>query len=87
MTPFTVVIVGGVAVFVVALVALGLWYPGSGAEQLGWRSARAHADADASRDSEDLAQMLEATNRRRRARGERELTVEDLIAEEEGAGR
>lgn len=75
----------GVVVFA-GIVALGVWYPGSGAAQLGWRTARSHADAEAAGDAEDLAQLLEATNARRRARGERELTVEGLIDEERRGG-
>lgn len=76
-------IMGGiVAVIVIAIVALGLFYPGTGAAQVGWRTPRQHADEEAARDREDLAQMLEAANERRRARGEPELTVEGLVEEE-----
>lgn len=75
----------GVVVFV-GIVALGVWYPGSGAAQLGWRTARSHAEQEAQGDAEDLAQMLEAANARRRARGERELTVDGLIDEERRGG-
>jgi hypothetical protein len=82
MDPFAVAILTIVLLLVAGIVLLGLFYPGSGSEQLGWRSPRAVADAEASRDSEDLAQMLEAANARRRARGEPELTVEGLIEEE-----
>ena len=73
---------GIVAAIVIAIVALGIFYPGSGAAQVGWRTPRQHADEEAARDSEDLEQMLEAANARRRARGEPELTVDGLIEEE-----
>lgn len=82
MHPFTAIMLALFALVLVAVVVIGIWYPGSGAEQLGWRSQRAHAEDDAAADAEDLRQLLEATNRRRRARGEPELTVEGLIAEE-----
>lgn len=84
MSPFVAVMLGILLIVVVAIVALGVFYPGSGAEQLGWRSPRAHAEEEAARDDEDLAQMLEAANERRRARGEEELTVEGLTREAEG---
>lgn len=79
---FAAVMLGILVAIVVVVLALGLWYPGSGAEQVGWRTPRAHAEEEAVRDSEDLAQMLEAANERRRARGEPELTAEGLWAEE-----
>ena len=82
MDPFVAIMAGVVAVIAIAIVALGIFYPGSGAAQVGWRTPRQHADEEAARDSEDLAQMLEAANERRRARGEPELTVDGLIEEE-----
>lgn len=86
MSVVTVVFLVLGAVGLAGLVALGLWYPGSGAEQVGWRSARSRADAEAAGDAEDLAQLLEAANARRRARGERELTVDGLIDEARRGG-
>ncbi len=78
MDPFVVIIVGGTAGLVIALLALGRFYPGSGAEQLDWRPTRS-AEQEVQNEIDDLDQMLEATNRRRRARGKPELT-EDSIA-------
>jgi hypothetical protein len=72
---------GGVALLLLALILIGLRYPGSGAEQVGWKSPRAQAEQESARESEDLAQMLEAANARRRARGQSELTVGELAAE------
>jgi hypothetical protein len=40
------------------------------------------AEQEARRDSDDVAQMLEAANARRRARGEPELTIRQMIAED-----
>lgn len=79
---FAAIMFGLVAAIVVALVALGLWYPGSGAAQVGWRTPREHSERESARDAEDLEQMLEAANARRRARGEQELTVDGLVQEE-----
>ncbi|MGB2712088.1 MAG: hypothetical protein WBC33_11305 [Conexibacter sp.] len=80
MDPFLVIIVGGLALLLVAVVLLGLFYPGSGAEQLDWKSPRALAEREAALDSDDLAQMLDGLNRRRRARGVRELTLDEVQA-------
>lgn len=79
MDPFVAITGGVVVAMVIAVVLLGLFYPGSGAAQVGWRTAREHADAEAASDAEDLEQMLEAANARRRARGDAELTVEGLM--------
>lgn len=73
-----VIIVGGTAGLIIALMLLGRFYPGSGAEQLDWRPTRS-AEVEVQNEIDDLDQMLEATNRRRRARGRPELT-EDTIA-------
>jgi hypothetical protein len=82
MDPFAAIMLGIVLFVSVALIALGLWYPGSGADQVGWRSPRELAEREAALDDEDLQQLLEAANARRRARGEQELTVDALVAEE-----
>ncbi|MCW2954874.1 MAG: hypothetical protein JWQ48_4044, partial [Conexibacter sp.] len=79
MDPFAAIMLGGLVVLILAIVALGLFYPGSGAEQLGWRSPREHDERDAVGDADDLEQMLAATNAHRRARGERELTLGELM--------
>lgn len=78
MDPFAAIIGGLVLVLVLGLLALGLWYPGSGAEVLDWKTPRAHAATEAALDSDDLAQLLEGVNSRRRARGERELTEREV---------
>ena len=57
---------------------LGKYYPGTGLEQLGLRSAREITETREALEAEDLEQMLAAHNARRRARGEQELTVGDL---------
>ena len=68
----------GLAGLIAAIWLLGRYYPGSGLEQLGIRSGREIAETRERLEAEDLAQMLDAHNARRRARGEGELTVADF---------
>jgi hypothetical protein len=78
MDPFVLVLVGFLLAMVIALVLIGHFYPGSGMEQLGMRSAREITEQREELEAEDLEQMLAAHNARRRRRGEAEVTVEDL---------
>ena len=83
MDGFSILLVGG-------LVAFGLWTwmahhgearavgPRRGSGPLGLRSAREIIEDRASLEAEDLDQMLEAHNARRRRRGEPERTLEDI---------
>jgi hypothetical protein len=71
--PFAIIILGGTAALVLALYLLGRYFPGSGAEQLDWRPSRTY-DQKVMAEIEDLDQMLEAANVRRRRRGKPELT-------------
>ncbi len=80
MDPFALVILGALVALILAILLLGRYYPGNGLEQLGMRSARQIMESREALDAEDLDQMLEAHNARRRARGERELSVNDLEA-------
>ena len=77
MDPFALIMLGGVAVLLVVLLLLGRFYPGSGAEQLDWRPTRS-PELEIQNEIDDLDQMREAVNRRRRARGQAELTDEEL---------
>jgi hypothetical protein len=76
--PFALVLLGGLAAMILWIWLLGKHTPGSGLEQLGLRSAREITETREALEAEDLEQMLAAHNARRRARGERELTVADL---------
>jgi hypothetical protein len=78
MDPFTLVVVGGLAALVLCLWLLGRYYPGSGLEQVGLKSARELIERREALEAEDLDQMLAAHNARRRARGEPEVTAEEL---------
>jgi hypothetical protein len=78
--PFTVIILGIVGGLVVALVLLGLYHPRSGNDSLRWQPTRS-PQAEAQNEIDDLDQMLEAANERRRRRGESELTEESVRAQ------
>jgi hypothetical protein len=77
--PFAAIMLGGVAVLLVALLLLGRFYPGSGAQQLDWHPTRS-PELEVQNEIDDVDQMREAVNRRRRARGQAELTEDDLRA-------
>lgn len=86
MDALAILVVGGVVA-----VALWGWLAGgddrgasrrrtrpAGADPLAWRSADEIVQAREQSEAEDLAQLLEACNARRRRRGEAERTVEDV---------
>jgi hypothetical protein len=82
---FAVFVLFGFIVAVGILLALGRWYPGSGAEQVDWRPTRS-PELEAELELDDVDQMLEAQNARRRASGRPERTEEDVrrqVAEDE----
>ncbi len=85
MEGFGVLVFGALVVVVLILLALGRWYPGSGAAQVDWRPTRS-PELEAELELEDLDQMLEAQNERRRASGRAELTeagMRERVAEDE----
>ena len=81
MDPFVVVILGGVAVIVIFVLLLGRFYPGSGADVLDWKPNHAALETQIENELDDIDQMLEAANERRRRRGKPELTERGLRAE------
>lgn len=81
MDPFTLVVVGGLAVLVLVFWLIGRYYPGSGLEQLGLKDARELIERREALEAEDLDQMLSAHNARKRARGEAEVSAEEIEAE------
>jgi hypothetical protein len=78
MDPFAAIILSGIVVIIVSVWLVGRFYPGSGLEQVGLRSAREIHESREALEAEDLDQMLTAHNARRRARGEAELSATDL---------
>jgi hypothetical protein len=86
---FAWIMVGVFAFLIVFVILLGLFYPGSGAEQLGWRPTRS-PELEAQNELDDLDQMFEATNAKRRARGVHELdeaAIHARLAEDEAIRR
>ena len=85
MGEFTVFVLFAFVAAIGILLALGKWYPGSGAEQVDWRPTRS-PEVEAELELDDMEQMLEAQNARRRASGRPELTEDDVreqVAEDE----
>jgi len=84
MDPFLAIVLGSIALVLAAFIVIGILNsPGTGSEQLGWKTTHEHDRTQAVREAEDLEQMLEAANVRRRARGEAELTVDGLLEDED----
>ena len=74
------------ALLLVVFLAIGKWYPGTGAEVLDWKPARSHED-EVRLELDDVDQMLEAQNERRRSSGRPELTEDRVRAEVEAEER
>jgi hypothetical protein len=72
--PFVVIIFGGVAIIVIFVLLLGRFYPGSGADVLDWKPNHAALETQIQNEIDDIAQMIEAANERRRRRGKPELS-------------
>ncbi len=73
------IVFGGIGALVGALLLLGRYYPGSGADQLDWRPTRS-IETEVELELRDVEQMIEAQNVRRRARGQAELTEAQVHA-------
>jgi hypothetical protein len=78
---FAIVTVGALAALVVWVRRLDGHSTNRGLEQLGLRTARQITEDREALEAEDLAQMLEATNARRRARGLPERSRADVERE------
>ena len=63
---------------ILLIVLVGKLAPGSGLEQLGLSSSREIVERREALDAEDVHQMLAARNARRRARGEPEVTMQEM---------
>jgi hypothetical protein len=75
---FAIVLLAGLAALILWAWFLGRANQNRGMEQFGLRSARDITEDRESLEAEDLAQMLEAHNARRRRRGQADMTVADL---------
>jgi hypothetical protein len=76
---FVWVMVGLFALLLVFIILLGLFYPGTGADQLDWKPTRS-PELEAQNEIDDLDEMLTATNQKRRARGLEPLTEDAMHA-------
>jgi hypothetical protein len=77
--PFALIMLAIVGGLLAALVLLGLFHPRSGAQTLDWKPTRS-VEAEVQNEIDDLDQMLEAANARRRRRGAPELTEQGVRA-------
>jgi hypothetical protein len=75
--PFAAIMLGGTALVVIALMLIGAFHPRSGADVLRWRPTRS-PEVEAQNEVDDLEQMIDAANERRRAMGKPERTIEDV---------
>jgi hypothetical protein len=77
--PFAIIMLGGTLGLVIALVLVARGHPGSGADLIDWKPTRS-PEVEIQNEIDDMAQLLEVANRRRRRLGAVELT-EDSVAE------
>ncbi|MEJ7751043.1 MAG: hypothetical protein WKF32_06310 [Thermoleophilaceae bacterium] len=80
MDEFGLFVFGGLVVVVLIFLAIGKYYPGTGAEQVDWKPTRSMED-EVQLELDDLDQMIEAQNERRRASGRKELSEDGIRAE------
>ena len=80
MDEFTAFVFLGGLVVIAIFLAIGRWYPGSGAEQVDWRPTRS-PEVEAELEIDDVDQMIEAQNAKRRASGRAEITEADIRAQ------
>ena len=77
---FTVVFGGTLAFFVILVLLLGMFSKRSARDILDWKPTRS-PEVEAMLELDDVDQMLEAQNARRRASGRPERTEEDVRAQ------
>ena len=77
---FSLFVFIAIAAIVLGFVALGKWYPGSGADVVDWKPTRS-VETEIQLEIDDVEQMLEAQNERRRRSGRAEITEEGMAAE------
>ena len=85
MDGFSLLVLGGILALVGVFWYIGTRSPISGAEVLDWRPTRSYED-EVRLEMEDIEQMLEAQNERRRRSGRPELSEDEMraiVAQEE----
>ncbi len=80
MDDFGLIVGAGLGVLVVALLLIGKYYPGSGAEVLDWKPSRS-IETEIELEQADVDQMLAAQNERRRRRGLPDRTEDEVRTE------
>jgi hypothetical protein len=75
-------VIVALALLLLVFLAIGKWYPGTGAEVLDWQPTRSYED-EIRLEIEDIDEMLEASNERRRRTGRPELTEDQVRREVE----
>jgi hypothetical protein len=80
MDEFGVFVFAAIIVVVLIFLAIGKYYPGSGADQVDWLPTRS-PELEAELELDDVDQMIEAQNVRRRATGRPELSEEEVQAQ------
>ena len=83
---FGLIVFSGIVVMVGILFAIGRWHPRSGGEVLDWKPTRSYED-EIRLELEDVDQMIEAQNERRRRSGRPEISEEEIRAEVDAAQR
>jgi len=76
--PFALAMLGLLVGLVLLIVLVGKFAPGSGLNELGLKGSREILERREALDAEDVHQMIAARNARRRARGEAEVTLEEM---------
>ena len=71
---------GGLIALTLVFLAIGKWYPGTPAEYLDWKPTRSYED-EIQLELEDIDQMLEAQNERRRRTGRSEISEDQIRSE------
>jgi hypothetical protein len=77
MDEFAWLVTGSLIVGILILLAIGKWYPRSAADVVDWKPTRS-VETEIELELDDVDQMLEANNERRRASGRPELTEDGL---------
>jgi len=80
MDEFGIFVFGALIVVVLIFLAIGKFYPGTGAEQIDWKPTRSIED-EVQLELDDVDQMIEAQNERRRASGREEISEDGIRAE------
>jgi hypothetical protein len=76
---FSLVVLAFGLIAVAVFLAIGRYHPKSGSEVLDWKPTRS-PEEEARLELEDVDQMIEAQNERRRRAGRREITEDEVRA-------